>query len=167
MEPLNSIAQRYQPGRCVPESESRAARQQFRDELVHFSAAYRHELVDETIRVYWQALKNIPVEIRTLGLQRCLVALKFFPTVAEVLNACADVVEARRRSLALQAEALKAECQYRLDHVCTGRWRDSHGPDGTPCVLPCECHRDGLKLLAQAEAPIERPALPPSSEDGV
>lgn len=166
MERVSSIAGRVQIGK-MPKSrdESRAEREQFAGELLHVAAAYRHELTDETIRVYWQALKGIPVEIRTLGLTQCLKGTRFFPTVAEVLNACADVVDVRRKVLADQGEALKAACQYRIDGLCTGRWRDSHNAKGIACVVPCDCHQASVALLEKADKPIARPALPAAPDD--
>jgi hypothetical protein len=162
MESISTIAQRGLPA-VVEEVESqnlaRAAREQFRVEMEHFAAAYRHELLDETIRVYWLALKKLPVEIRTQGLTRCLQAIKFFPTVAEILNACADVVDDRRKALAREAAKIQEDCDLRQAGICVSGMRETH--EG---MIRCECHKQGQALLARAHAPIERPALPEHTE---
>lgn len=164
MERLNSIAKRVHVGKAPPSrNESRAEREQFGRELETLAAAYRHELTDDAIVVYWRALKVIPVDIRTAGLTKCLQTIRFFPTVAEVLNACADVVDARRRDLAKEGQRIKAECEVLKSGRCDGVHRDSHTPQGNPCVIACDCHKAALALLAAA-APIARPRLAERSE---
>lgn len=160
MERVGKIAARTPVGSVRPDSDARRAREQFRQEVEHFAAAYRHELVDETIRVYWEALKGIPQEIRTAGLTRCVYALKFFPTVAEILHACADIVDERRKAIAKEGERIKAECPLRQQGACNGVHRETHNG-----VVACNCHKDAVALLARADAPIKRPALPVSTED--
>ena len=155
MERIDITAARAAIGQGVPTDDTREARRQFKTELEHVAAAYRHELLDESIRVYWLALKDIPVEIRTAGLTRCLQAQRFFPTVAEILNGCADVVDERRKVAARTAQALREMCD------CIEGWRETK--DGV--VERCNCHARALALMEQCERPIKRPALPPSSEE--
>lgn len=160
MESLASLAARVKPGSVPPpNAEERQAREQFKSELEHLAAAYRHELMDETIRVYWRALKDIPVEIRTAGLTKCLQTLKFFPAVAEILNACADVVDARRKVLAAEAARLKEDCELRKQGQCNGVHRETHNG-----VTRCECHKVSVERMALAPTAIQRPALPPPSD---
>lgn len=161
MERLGSIATRTPIGQGAPQDDdAKAARRQFRDELAQTAAACRHELVDEAIRVYWNALKAVPVEIRTLGLTRCLQTRPFFPTVSEVLHACADVVDERRAVLAREAAAIREQCELRKQGACNGTHRETHGG-----VVRCDCHIRSVALLEQAGQPIARPALPPTTNE--
>lgn len=158
MERVNTIARRVITGQGKPErGDDRAARNQFKTEMEHFAAAFRHEMLDETIRVYWLALKDIPLEIRTAGLTKCLQRLRFFPTVAEVLTACADVVDERRAIVSARARELQAQCPH---CVHSRGWRENEQGK----FYRCDCVAAAAALMAQAAKPIERPALPPSTD---
>jgi hypothetical protein len=168
MERAATIAKRVSIGRGTRQAdEARAAREQFKTEMEHFAAAFRHEFLDETIRVYWLALKNIPAEIRTAGLTDCLKRHKFFPTVAEVLNACADVIDRRRAEATKKAQErypICALCNLKHCEHCHGTGlRDVQGPRNV--VEKCPCKQRERELVEAAGQPIARPALPAAREE--
>ena len=168
METINTLARRVQreglaatADRARQADESREQRRVFADAMQHLAGAYRHELTDEAIRVYWHAIKDVPLEIRHVGMQRCTLTLKFFPTVAELRTACCDVVDERRKAAAVQAKALTEKCP------------DCHGsglrdiPGQRNAVEKCTCVTRALALVQAAGDPLARPALPPSTDSEV
>ena len=127
MKNLTELVHGYQRGdRPIDDPDAKAQRKVFWDALQALAAAYRHELTDDAIRVYWHALKAIPAELRDLGMQRVTVTLKFFPTVSELINACADVVDARRKALGLEAAKIREDCELRKMGACNGEMRETH-----------------------------------------
>lgn len=160
MEPIGSIAARVTSLPSPEADDPKAAREQFRRALSAFADAYRHELSDDAIRVYWQALRHIPVEIRGEGMARCVQTIKFFPTVTEVLTACADVVDERRAKAKRLAEAFQDDCP----HCVNSRgWREVL-IDGVSRAVRCDCWKRGQELIQAAGQALKRPALPPAPE---
>jgi predicted urease superfamily metal-dependent hydrolase len=161
MEQLKSIADRVLAGHVEPRpSTSREARQQFAKALDHLAAAYRHEMVDEAVAVYWHALKDIPLEIRAEGMSRCAATLKFFPTVAELRTACCDVVDERRKRAAVTAKVIQEGCL-----VCLGTGWQNVTVNGELKAARCDCFKRALKLVQDAGQAIQRPALVEHQED--
>lgn len=161
MERLKSIADRVIAGHVPPQADgSREARKQFAQALDHLAAAYRHEMVDEAVTVYWHALKDIPVTIRAEGMGRCAQTLKFFPTVAELRTACCDVVDERRTRASVTAKVIQEACL-----VCYGTGWQNVTVNGTARVDRCDCFRRALKLVQDAGQAIRRPALVEHQED--
>lgn len=138
----------------APEPDTKEARAAFRARMEAFAAAYRHELTDEAIPVYWLALRRIPEDIRDEAMARCTLTLRFFPTVAELVAAAADVADERRAVAARTAKALRDGCPD-----CHGSgWREA-----ARGVVRCTCHARALALMTDAPRAI-RPALPPKED---
>jgi hypothetical protein len=154
MESIKAIARRTPIGPHGPSHDAqKVARQAFKDAMDHLAAAYRHELTTEAIRVYWHALKDVSEPLQHEGMARCAQTLKFFPTVAELRTACADIVDERRALAARSAKALQEDCPD-----CHGSGlRDVEGPN---TVVRCRCVKRALELIAEAGEPLKRPALP-------
>jgi len=159
MERAGSIAARAMRQQ-VKADDTREAREEFARRFRALAAAYRHELTDDAIRIYWRVLKDIPLEIRDAGMERHICSWKFFPTVDELLNACADVVDERRKAVSAKATKEIAECSD-----CGGSGLRT--AEGHNAVAPCSCRKRAALMLANVVQPIKRPALPPTDPEVV
>ncbi len=109
-------------------------------------------------QVYMITLLDVPREILALGVTKLLEdGVTWMPKPGDIKAACADVVDSRRKVLAEQAQRMLTDCG---DCQGTG-WRNAEGPNA---VESCSCKKRAAQLMATADHPIQRPALPESTE---
>ena len=104
------------------------------------------------------SLADVSRPILEAGVERLVAAgVTWMPRPGDLRQACCEVVDARRAAAARQARALTQDCS---ECQQSPGWRET-----ATGVVPCTCRTLELQLMAQAEAPLARPALPAASED--
>jgi len=132
-----------------------------KDGLAALVIAFRADVDEPLKRVYLRVLNDIAPAVVTAAADRLLreAGRRFLPTPAEWIERCAGVIDERRAAMALQVQAMKAKCAVREAGDCVNDFVDTEVG-----VRRCECHRRGLEMMRQVDAPIARPALPEASE---
>ncbi len=136
--------------------------QAVRDGLAQFVAAGVLRDADVPLRrVYVRGLAEVSPQVIVEATARILATPRRYPfNLPEWVGVCADIIDERRAAAARQAKALTEDCP---DCRGTG-WADAEGPNA---VVKCNCHKRALELVQAAGDALPRPALPPSSEEGV
>lgn len=105
---------------------------------------------------YLLTLMDVPRDVLAQAVTRLLQAgVTWMPRAGDIKAACCDVVDDRRRLAMKQAALLRDGCD------CTPEgWR--YRDDGK--VERCLCWVRAQALIAEAGAPLARPALPAAEE---
>jgi hypothetical protein len=138
-----------------------AQEQAIRDGLAQFRMAGIIGEVDVPMRrTYVRGLSKVDSLVIRESVERLLsqAGRRFQLTLPEWLGVCATIVDERRAHVARIAQSLQDDCPQ-----CMGSgWANTEGPNA---VVRCTCRTRALELMAQAIAPIARPALPASTEE--
>lgn len=129
----------------------------FGEHLIGLATALSFELDRLVIRVYWNALADVPAEFRDAAILEAGTRPWFkFPAPAELKRIAVEMLE-KRRAAAFKAMVEGSECQ-----VCHGsRWKEVT-VDGITRMARCDCWVAGIKAM---EAVGHRMEIPASREE--
>jgi hypothetical protein len=134
-----------------------------RNGLMLLTSSLGREVDAIQVRAYLRGLKNVPADVVLSGADLCIERMaaqpmgkRYFPTVADWLAACADVVDERRKVAARQAQALQEDC---LECRDSKGWREVNG-----LMVRCICFKRAQELLAVAGEALVRPLARPTLE---
>jgi hypothetical protein len=134
-----------------------------RNGLMLLTSSLGREVDAIQVRAYLRGLKNVPADVVLSGADLCIERMaaqpmgkRYFPTVADWLAACADVVDERRKVAARQAQALQEDC---LECRDSKGWREVNG-----LMVRCTCFKRAQELLAAAGEALTRPLAKPTLE---
>ena len=115
------------------------------DCLILLKSAYpRQEFAPETVHVYTLALSDINTKLLQTGVLKHISTSKWFPTVAEIRAAVAEVV----LQTANQPTALEAWGMVMREMRLVGHWRR---PDLPPAILQAVQDTGGWRQLCMSE----------------
>jgi hypothetical protein len=103
------------------------------------------------VTIYEERTAHIPISILSRAVSKILDTATWFPTVAELLEACEAVRLEMRAALKFQP----CDCE-----VCSNGWRITT-TDGITNAWRCECwtaHQERVKALGVPEQPLALPA---------
>jgi len=124
------------------------------------AAARPREFADKDVardqaKAFLMALKDVPADVLEEAIANTMVeGVKWMPKPGDLREACAAVVDGRRRVAARKAKALAEDCAQ-----CGGSQWETVVIDGVERVQRCRCFALGLELMAGVEA---RLSLPPA-----
>jgi hypothetical protein len=129
----------------------------FGEGLAALAIALGFELDRLVMRVYWNALADVPAEFREAAILEAGKRTWFkFPTPAELKRIAVERLEQRRKQ-AFRAMLDGSECQ-----TCHGsRWKPVT-VDGVERLKRCDCWQAGIKAMNAVGQQLE---LPPSREE--